>query len=305
MALDKRIFVTVTSRLFNDEINKLQEKIGSIVPLRDPYKVQTIESIGLQSVCSRDSCPDYVQIFLYLSKCTFAILDEVAPDGLYLTRIDANENYQIKNVYAPFFNWSSSSQLVVVPPVFSRKESTIALESNGVDLVFPSVVPSDLYQLILQRLLLLNLYSRIADADQNAVNIEEVVFQATNITYRGRNYTLDITHNDPGSSLRALDNLALYVAILSALIPRSCLRLVTALMRNDEHELLDVFRGIVPPEFNGIDLDDLNIDDDIARMDAFFTYIQSISAIFNLGGRFHLSSYTPETALATCWYYYI
>ncbi|CAA45649.1 unnamed protein product [Saimiriine gammaherpesvirus 2] len=303
MLTDKTIIVSLTSRLFADEITKLQKKIGSILPLQDPHKLQSLDTLGLNAVCSRDVFPDYVHMFSYLSKCTLAILEEVNPDNLILTRLDPSETYQIKNVYEPMFQWDGFSNLTVIPPVFGRQQATVTLESNGFDLVFPSVVPSDLAQAIIGKLLLYNLYSRLVESDPE-INIEEVNMYTTNVTHMGRHYVLDINHNNPNEALKSLDDLAVYTCILSALIPRACLRVLTILMRHDQHELLDVFRGIVPREVYEIDANALSIGDDITRMTTFITYLQSLSSIFNLGAKLHLSSYASETQTATCWISY-
>ncbi|AAC95550.1 orf 26 [Ateline gammaherpesvirus 3] len=300
MLTDKTITVSLTSRLFADEIAKMQKKLGSILPLQSPHKIQSLETLGLNTVCSRDVFPDYVHMFSYLSKCTLAILEEVNPDRLILTRLDPSEIYQIKNVYEPLFQWDGFTNLTVIPPVFGRQKATVTLESNGFDLVFPSVVPSDLAQAIIGKLLLYNLYSRLVESDPE-INMEEVTMYTTNVTHMGRHYVLDITHNNPNEALKSLDELAVYTSILSALIPRACLRMLTILMRHEQHELLDVFRGIVPREVYEIDASALNIGDDITRMSTFITYLQSLSSIFNLGVKLRLLSYTSEALTATCW----
>lgn len=300
MLVDKKIIITFTSRLFADEISKLQEKIGTIVPLKDPHKLQNLQSVGLSCVYSRESSPDYVHIFTYISRCTLAILEEVTPDTIVLTRIDPMDNYQIKNVYKPFFQWDSHSHLVIIPPVFGRDDATVILESNGYDLVFPCVVPYDLGQSILQRLFLYNLYSRIAATDPQ-VDMNGVLLYTTSITHMGRTYNLEIPQNNPTGTLQILDNLAIYVSIMAALLPRSCLRLVTVLLRHDEHELLDIFRGVIPPEIINSANAPLVIQDDVIRMETFISYLQTLSSIFNLGPKLQVASYMPETLTATCW----
>lgn len=300
MLVDKKIIVTLTSRLFTDEISKLQEKIGSIVPLKDPHKLQNLQSVGLSSVYSKESAPDYVCMFNYLSKCTLAILEEVTQDTIVFTRIDPSDNYQIKNIYKPFFQWDSYSFLVIIPPVFNREDATIVLESNGYDVVFPCVVPYDLGQIVIQKLFLYNLYSRIADSDPH-VDMNAVLLHTTTLTHMGRTYNLEIPQNNPAGALQILDNLAIYVSIMSALLPRSCLRLVTVLLRHDEHELLDIFRGVIPQEIINSANAPLVIQDDVIRLETFISYLQTLSSIFNLGPKLQVAYYMPETLTATCW----
>lgn len=301
MFTDTKITVTLSSRLFADEVTKLQERLGSILPLKDPHGAQNIQSVGLGSVCGRDTVPDYVIMYNYLSKCTLAILDEVTHDALVFSKIDPTQTYQIKNVYRPFFQWDGHSQLVVMPPIFNLADSTVYLESNGTDIVFPMVVPLDIGQDVLQKLLMYNIYSRVM-AQNPDINQQEVLLHTSHITHLGRTYTLDLDHQNPMTSLNVLDNLGIYLAILSALIPRGCLRLVTSLMRHNEHELLGVFGDIIPQEVANIDLGDLSIGDDIVRMGAMMTYLQTLGTIFNLGPRFFISTYSSETLAATCWY---
>lgn len=300
MLVDKKIIITFTSRLFSDEITKLQDKIGAIVPLKDPHKLQNLQSLGLSCVYSKESSPDYVHIFTYLSRCTLAILEEVTPDTIVMTRIDSMDNYQIKNVYKPFFQWDAYNHLVIIPPVFGRNNATVSLESNGYDLIFPCVVPYNLGQSILQKILLYNLYSRIADADPQ-IDMNEVLLYTTNVNYMGRTYNLEVPQNNPAGAFHILDNLSIYVSIMAALLPRSCLRLVTVLLRHDEHELLDVFRGVIPPEIVNSANAPLLIQDDVTRMETFISYLQTLSSIFNLGPKLQVASYMPETQTATCW----
>lgn len=315
MILDKRILVTTTSRLFADEVVKLQEFVGAILVLKEPHKLQNIASVGLGPVCPRSGPCDYVAMLNYISRSTLAILDEVSADGLSLTRIDPNDVYQIKNVYRPFFQWDSYSLLCVMPPIFDKAGATVSLESNGCEVVFPCVLPHELGQNIVQQLLLYNIYSRLADhgtvgpggpIDQGA--LERVRLLTTRVTHLGRQYELDLgrggaggIQDDPTAALASLDSLAVYTAILSALLPRACMRLITSLLRHDEHELLDVFRGVVPPEIVAMDLDGLDIEDDMVRMGTFLSYLQSLSTVFNLGTQLHIASYSPEALLATCW----
>ncbi|AGY30709.1 ORF26 [Retroperitoneal fibromatosis-associated herpesvirus] len=302
MALDRSIIVTLTSRLFADELAVLQSKIGSVLPVRDCHRIQSIQALGLGSVCSRETATDYIQVFKYLASCTLAVLEEVGPDSLRLTRMDSMDNVQIKNVYSPFFQWDNHTRLAVLPPVFDRRGSTVVLESNGVDLVFPMVVPESLGHVILQQLLVYHLYARVAGGAPDAVNMAEVELYTTNVTHMGRHYQLDVANVDPRNALGLLDDLSMYLCIFSALLPRVCLRLLTALVRHDRHPLVEVFEGVVPEEVTRIDIDQLNVADDITRMRVMFSYLQSLSSIFNLGARLHVYSYAEETLTASCWY---
>ncbi|QFN51711.1 ORF 26 [Macacine gammaherpesvirus 5] len=301
MALDKSIVVSVTSRLFADEIANLQSKIGCILPLRDAHRLQNIQALGLGNLCSRDSAVDFIQAYHYLDKCTLAVLEEVGPNSLRLTRIDPMDNYQIKNAYQPAFHWDNYSELVVIPPVFGRKDATVSLESNGFDVVFPAVVPEPLAQTVLQKLLLYNIYYRVAETTPTDVNLAEVTLYTTNITYMGRNYALDVDPVGSSSAMRMLDDLSIYLCVLSALIPRGCVRLLTSLVRHNKHELVEIFEGVVPPEVQALDLNNVSVADDITRMGALMTYLRSLSSIFNLGRRFHVYAFSSDTNTASCW----
>lgn len=297
MQVDSRIVVTLTSRLYADEISKLQEKVGSVVPLQDPHRLQNLNSVGLYNVCQRNVAPDFIQIYSYLSRATLAILEEVTPDTMVFTRIDFSQNYQLKNVYSPFFQWDSHSVLSVIPPLFGVEKNTVVLESNGFDLVFPSVVPLALAQMLIQKLMMYNIYTKLYDANVGHINMDHVRLQTTTIQHMGRTYVLDITHNNPESVLGILDNLVLYSGILATLIPNSLMRLVPAVMRHNQHELLDIFAGMFP---NDVDVD-INIDDDIQKMESFMAYMQSLSTIFNLSPKLRLAQYSPDTLCATAW----
>ncbi|ATA58255.1 VP23 like capsid [Eptesicus fuscus gammaherpesvirus] len=301
MNVDREIKITLTSRLYADELAQLQERVGSVVPLKDPHRLQSIQALGLECVYSRETAPDYVHMFSYLSQCTLAILDGVTQDTITLTKLDPTTAYQIKNVYKPFFQWDQHSRLVLLPPIFGRETATVPIESNGIDVVFPILVPFDIAQMVLQRLLLHNVYERVNAALPNDVNMAEVRVYTTSLTHLGRNYRLDFERQNPAGALNLLDNLAMYISILCTLLPRACLRLVTSLLRYNEHELLDVFRGVVPDEINRIDLGQLNVNEDMTRMGTLMTYLQTVGSIFNLGPCFRISVFCPETQLATCW----
>ncbi|QDQ69234.1 capsid triplex subunit 2 [Colobine gammaherpesvirus 1] len=302
MALDRSILITLTSRLFADELAALQSKIGSVLPVRDCHRIQSLQALGLGCVCSRETATDYVQVIRYLSKCTLAVLEEVGPDSMRLTRMDPMENFQVKNVYSPFFQWDSHTRLAVLPPVFDRRASTIPLHSNGVDLVFPMVVPEHLGHAILQQILVYHLYSRVAAGSPDGVNMAEVELYTANVSHMGRTYQLDVVGTDPHAALGVLDDISMYMCILSATLPRVCLRLLTSLVRHDRHPLVDVFEGVVPDEVTRIDLDQLNVADDLTRMRVAFSYLQSLSSVFNLGPRLHVYTYSGDTLTASCWY---
>ncbi|AIU39551.1 capsid triplex subunit 2 [Equid gammaherpesvirus 5] len=297
MQVDSKIVVTLTSRLYADEIAKLQEKVGAVVPLQDYHRLQNVGSVGLGGVYQRHVAPDFIKMFSYLSECTLAILDEVNPDTLVLTRLDPAQNYELKNVYSPSFQWHSHTLLTVCPPVFGRERSTVTLESNGVDLVFPVVLPHGLAQAVLQKMMLYNVYTRLHDANVGDVNMEHVKFHATNVQHMGRVYALDIGQGNPAGMLELLDNLAIYVAIVATLIPNAMARLLPALMRHDQHELLNLFAGVAPQD----DGADFNIEDDIQKMESFMAYVQSLSTIFNLGPKLRLGQYSPDTSSGTVW----
>lgn len=301
MQTDRSIVVTLASRLFADEVAALQARIGSVLPLRDVHRHQSLTAVGLDSVCGRDAPADYVKASAYLSRCALAVLDEVGVDTLFFTRIDPGETYSLKNVYRPFFQWDSQSELAVVPPYFGREEATVRLESNGFDIVFPLVLPADLAQTALQKVLMYNMYMRVYRGDPFAVNIDAVRLICGNVAYMGRTYPLDVNETDPRGALASLDSLSLYLSIMTALLPRATLRLTGILMRHDQHRLLEVFRGIIPPEIVAIDNDELNIQDDAARMDAFLTYLQALAPVFNLGARLKLAAYSTDTLTGTCW----
>lgn len=301
MQTDKTILVTLTSRLFADELSALQARVGSILPLRDFYKNQNLNSVGLALVCPTNAPPDYVAACTYLSKCTLAVLEEVSPDTLTFTRIDHTDNYPLKNVSKPYFGWSAHSQLALIPPIFGMKAATVHLESNGHDIVFPQLVPLDIAQSALQKLLLFNIYYKLYQNDPLVYNLDEIRHLTTNISYMGQNYVLDVQEQNPQGALAMLDNLSLYLSIMSALLPSCTINLVTTMMRHDQHNLLDVFRGVIPREVLALGGQGLNLGDDLVKMEAFITYLQALSSVFNLGPRFHIADYSSDTLTATGW----
>ncbi|AAM22126.1 capsid protein [Suid gammaherpesvirus 3] len=301
MFVNNKITVTLTSRLYADEIAKLQDMIGAVIPIEASHGFQNIQSLGLFAVAGCDASLDYVLMFNYLSKCTLAILDEVNADSLVLTKIQNDKAYQIKNVYQPFFQWCSNIQLCVMPPMFDKSLNSIELESNNYTLVLPIVVPVDVAHDALQKLLLFNIYSRVLAHEPNPALMREVITYCNYVTYLGSHYQLNLENNDTVSSLHLLDNLAMYLSIMTVLLPRGCGRLLTSLVRHGEHELLGLFRRLVPDEMNVENLDRVSIYEDLTKLGMLMTYLQTLASIFNLGPRLQVSSYISESLLATCW----
>ncbi|AIB03181.1 capsid triplex subunit 2 [Bovine gammaherpesvirus 6] len=301
MFVDSKIIVSCTSRLYADEISKLQEKIGAVVPLIDSHANQNLHSMGLSPTTHTDITSDYVLMFNYLSKCTLAVLEEVNADSLVLTKIQKNQAYQIKNIYQPFFHWDNNMQLCVIPPLFGKESNTVALESNNFTLLLPSVVPTEIAHEALQKFLTFHTYSRVIRAEPAAAAFENVVAATNYINYMGATYFLNVEHSEASGALAILDNLSLYLAIMVAMIPRACVRLITAVMRQGENELLGVLRNIVPEEFNAFNLNIDNIEEEMSRLGVMMTYLQTLSSIFNLGPKLQLSSYISENLVATCW----
>nr|QRE02509.1 Capsid triplex protein [Otarine gammaherpesvirus 4] len=302
MATEELVTITLMSRLYTDEIAKLQERIGAVLPLAGTHAVQNLQSVGLSAVCSRETTPDYVRMFHYLASSTLAVLEEVTPDSLIVRKIGGNVTYQIKNVGRPFFQWDTHTRLTVMPPLFGRDDATVCLDSNGYDLVFPAVVPFSIGHDALQKLLLHNIYSRAIAMEPTVADECEVSLHTSHVCHMGRTYRLDLPTVCAAGELTMLDNLALYMCILVALLPRGCMRLLSVLARHGQHELLDVFHGIVPHEVNDIDVGDLSIAEDATRFSAMLTYMQALSSIFNLGPVLTIASYTPENLMAVCWH---
>lgn len=296
MDYSQRVTVMLTSRMFASEISELQKRIGSILPLKDSYNTQNIQSVGLGLVYTRETAPDYVSMYHYLSECNLAILDEVNPDNIILTLISPTMSYNIKNTYYPLFYWSNHSVLCVIPPLFGRESATVTLESNSVDIVFPLVLPKDVAHEVLHRMLLFTLYSRIGN-----LNMNEVDGALKTIYHMGQYYELKLGEIPGPMGLALLDNLALYLCILTAVIPRGCARFLTGLNRQHQHELMTIFQGMVPEEIVQIGNQPINVLEDLERMKVLMSYMQSLASIFNLGKQFIISSYSPETASAVCW----
>lgn len=290
--------VPLTSRLYSDELAILQKLVGAVVNLKDPHRLQSLQSIGLGPV-STCGAVDFVKMTSYLASCSLAVLEEVAPDQLVLTRMDPAEAYRIRNIYKPFLPWDSHSQLCVIPPIFGGDSCKIPLESNGCVLILPTVVPRDVAQDILQKLLIKNIYTRLAASDP-AINLGEIDMYTGTVSYLGVDYVIN-TEAGQESALSALDNLAMYTCILMTLIPRACARLSDSLIRSEEHELLQLFRRMLPDELQLFTQNNLDVQDDLLKMNAFMTYAQSISTIFNLGRVLHVATYEPESLTASCW----
>ncbi|AAO12330.1 capsid protein [Porcine lymphotropic herpesvirus 3] len=301
MFTDSKITISLTSRLYADEISKLQEKIGAVVPIEASHGIQNIQSLGLAAVANMGASSDYVLMFNYLSKCTLAVLDEVNTDSLILTKIQRDKAYQIKNVYQPFFQWSNNIQLCVMPPMFDKDLNSIELESNNYTIIFPAVVPVEVAHDALQKLLLYNIYSRVLINEPDPALMREVTTYCNYVTYLGVHYQLNIEANDASASLRLLDNLAMYLSIMTVLLPRGCTRLLTSLVRYGEHELLELFRRLVPDEMNVVNLERVSIYEDLTKLGMLMTYLQTLGAVFNLGPRLQVSLYVTESLLATCW----
>lgn len=296
MDLNGRVTIMLTSRMFPGEIGALQKKIGCVLPLKDCHGTQNIQSLGLAAVYSRETAPDFVAMYHYLSDCNLAILDEVNPDSLILTLISPNLSYGIKNAYNPTFFWPNNSVLCVIPPLFGRDNATVTVESNSADIVFPMLLPKDVANDVLQRLLLHTVYSRLGD-----LNMVEFGPALRTISFMGKFYEIELGTVSGPMGLSLLDNLALYLCILTSVIPVGCARFITGLNRQNQHELMTIFQGMVPPEIVQIGQRPLDVFSDIERMKVLISYLQSLSSLFNLGKKLVISSYSPETASATCW----
>lgn len=276
----------------------MQQLIGCVINVKDPHKLQNINSIGLTPACSPGGTIDFVKMVSYISSCSLAILEEVEPDALTLSRIDPLQNYSFKNVYRPHFHWESHSQLAIIPPVFESDSKIITLESNGCVLMFPIAVPRELAQDILQKLLIRTIYTRLAPSDP-AVDMAVVDQQTGTVAFNGRDYTMDLGEN-AATSLMPLDNLAIYTSILTALIPNACGKMMKALLRTGEHELMDIFRQVIPEDLVKAD-DIVNVEEDLVKMNAFMTYMQSLGTIFNLGPLIRIATFCQETQTAIGW----
>lgn len=298
MAYNRNIIVGLTSRLYADEISALQERIGSVVCLKHYNQMQNINSVGLTDVIKPGSAVDWIAAFRYLNRCTLAILEEVTPDSLHLTGMDMAQNYQIKNTTVPYIPWSDHDDLTVIPPIFGLSNSTVKLESNDYELIFPAVVPCGLAKMAIQKILMYNMYVRLLGDQQNIANINAVEHYTGTVSYLGRTYALNLMYNNDTEAMSVLDDVVVTSSMLSVLLPKVCTRIGMAIIRDGQHPLIDIFAGdLGRPEDN----EELNIEEDIARTGLFMSYVHNLSSIFNLGIQLHLSSYSQETKTATCW----
>lgn len=299
--MDLKVVVSLSSRLYTDEIAKLQQRIGCVLPLASTHGTQNVQGLGLGQVYSLETVPDYVSMYNYLSDCTLAVLDEVSVDSLMLTKIVPGQTYAIKNKYQPFFQWHGTGSLSVMPPVFGREHATIKLESNDVDIVFPMVLPTPIAEEVLQKILLFNVYSRVVMQAPGDADMLEVRMHLGSVSYLGHHYELALPEVPAPLGLALLDNLSLYFCIMVTLLPRASMRLVRSLIRHEHHDLLNLFQDMVPDEIARIDLDALSVADDLSRMRVMMTYLQSLASLFNLGPRLATAAYSQETLTATCW----
>ncbi len=280
--------------LYTDEIAKMQQRIGCILPLASTHGTQNVQGLGLGQVYSLETVPDYVSMYNYLSDCTLAVLDEVSVDSLILTKIVPGQTYAIKNKYQPFFQWHGTGSLSVMPPVFGREHATVKLESNDVDIVFPMVLPTPIAEEVLQKILLFNVYSRVVMQAPGNADMLDVHMHLGSVSYLGHHYELALPEVPGPLGLALLDNLSLYFCIMVTLLPRASMRLVRGLIRHEHHDLLNLFQEMVPDEIARIDLDDLSVADDLSRMRVMMTYLQSLASLFNLGPRLATAAYSQE-----------
>ncbi|AZB49198.1 capsid triplex subunit 2 [Phascolarctid gammaherpesvirus 1] len=295
-----KVTINFNTRLFNDELKALQSRVGSILTLRDPYTIQNIQSVGMGMIFSESVTPDYITSYNYLNSCTLGILDEVYPDNMTLTKILDRNYYELKNVYQPHFPWDSQCQLSVIPPVFGSGISTVKLESNGMDIVFPSVVPTPVASQILQKLLLFSIYEKAIVHDPDLVSREELLLRTGSITYMGRNYTLNLESSEQRQTLHLLDDLAIHSTIMLAVTPLACKILMRLLLRHDESEFLELYRGIL--EHPAEDYERADLQKELSAMELMLSYMQTLSGIFNLEPRLSITGYSPDSNSGTCHY---
>lgn len=296
---DKRILISLTSRLYSDEVSALQAYIGAVVCLKESHAIQSVKALGLAPIMGDGCNIDYMQAVFYLSKCTLAVLEEVGPDTLVLVKLEPNEQYLFKNVYKPHFHWDSHCELAVIPPLFGVEQSSVSIQSNDIDLIFPMVVPRPLALMVLQKLLLYNIYASNGLSEEEMLQVSAYT---NNISYMGRSYSIQLRGQNPGTTLHLLDDLVIHTCVLSNLIPRACFRLLENLVRYNQHPMVDVFSGVVPVEtLDIIQREPINIGDDIVRMGAFMSHIISLATVFNSGPKLRIAAYTSDTLTATGW----
>ncbi|AZB49125.1 capsid triplex subunit 2 [Vombatid gammaherpesvirus 1] len=295
-----KVTINFTARLFNDELKELQTRVGSVLPLKDPYTIQNIQSVGLGMIFSESTTPDYITCYNYLNRCTLAILDAVYPDHMTLTKIVDRCYYDIKNVYQPHFPWDTQCQLSIIPPVFGIHLATVKLESNGFDVVFPCVLPTTVATQVLQKLLLHSIYEKSLTHDPDLLSREELLLRTGAVTYMGRNYTLNLESADQSQTLGLLDDLAIHSTVMLAVAPTACKILMKLLLRHDESEFLELYRGILDYQDNAVDHIDLQ--SELSAMELFLSYVQTLGHIFNLEPRLSLTTYSPDSNSGTCHY---
>nr|ACV65505.1 capsid protein [Murid gammaherpesvirus 4] len=298
MASNRNIVITLTSRLYADEISALQEMVGAVICLQHYHQVQDVASIGLGHIIRPEGPVDWIAAFHYLRRCTFGILHEINPDSISIIRVDPGENYQIKNTSKPYVMWDEHDDLAIIPPIFGVQQCTIKLDSNNVNLVFPSVVPAGLAQMGIQKILMYNLYSNLLAAERNHDNVNALEHYTRNISYMGRTYNLDAMAQHQDGAMAVLDDVAMCTAVLAAIVPEVCNRVAMATIREGQHPLVEVFADNVPMLQRG---QELNVEQDIMLMGLFMAYTHKLGSIFNLSTRLCLGAYSHETKIGTCW----
>ena len=297
----KTITINFTCRLYTDEVAALQQYVGTVVPLVDDARSQNLSGVGLSPVIPSVASPDYVTISNYLSKCVLTLLEEVRPDSMVLTAIGRHANITLRNVTKPHFQWTSFEDLSVLPPVFGLDVATVRLASNDFNLIFPAVVPSAVAFLIMRNLLAFTLFSRAYAQNPGVINMADLEVRTSQITHLGKTYTLNVQQVDPNGVIQMLENVAMYSSILAAVIPSVCYVFNQSLMRHGSHELLPLYRGLIPDFMAQFQPEQNAIADDLTRLEAFLTYTQTVGSVFNLNPRLRLAAYTDETLSGTAW----
>lgn len=297
----RTVTVNLTCRLYTDEVSTLQEYVGSIVPLMDDAKNQHLSGVGLSLVCSTSTAPDYVTVSNYLSKCVYGILEEVRPDSLQFTVLSRGQSVALRNVTKPAFSWTTYDELCVIPPVFGLNAATVKLASNDFDLILPAVVPLEVGFTVLRNLVTYTLFTRAYVRLPGVVNIADLEVRTSQLSYLGKTYTLNLQEMNTDGTLGLLENIAVYASILAAVIPSVCLVFNQTLARHGSHELLPLYRGLVPDFLARAQIEQNEIADDLTRVEAFMTYVQTLAAVFNLEPRLRLAAYVDETRTATAW----
>lgn len=300
MAL-RSVTVNLTCRLYTDEVATLQEYIGALVPLIDDAKNQHLSGVGLSMVCSTATSPDYVTISNYLSKCEYGLLEEVRPDSLHFTILGRGNAVALRNVTKPAFQWTAHDELCVIPPVFGLNTATVKISSNDFELVLPPVVPIDIAFTALRNLVTYTLFTRAYVRIPGVINLADLEMRTSQISHLGKTYTLPLQEMHADGTLGLLDNIAVYTSILAAVIPSVSFIFNQTLTRHGSHELLPLYRGLVPDFLARAQIDQNEIADDLTRVEAFMTYVQTLASVFNLKPRLRLAAYTDENRTATAW----